>query len=107
MSFITVLLNCKANLLPNKGVYIYQPAKPGKATGERPTKRRKVSSAGKEDQKTDSQHFIPLLNGEESAESVQQRLDTYKQLWTEQDDKIQVGDIIAIIFGTCRSQLVM
>jgi predicted aldo/keto reductase-like oxidoreductase len=86
-----VLLQYKANLLPNKGVYIYQPAKPGKSANEPPKKRRKVSSTGAQDRKPDSQRFVPLLNGEESAEGVQQRLNTYKQLWSEQEQKIQVG----------------
>ncbi|CAI7622566.1 unnamed protein product [Penicillium manginii] len=72
-----------------QGVYIYQPAKPGKSANEPPKKRRKVSSAGAQDQKPDSQRFVPLLNGEESAEGVQQRLNTYKQLWSEQEQKIQ------------------
>lgn len=87
-----MLLQSEANLLLNKGVYIYQPAKPGKSANEPPKKRRKVSSTGVQGQKSDSQHFIPLLNGEESAEGVQQRLNTYKQLWSEQEQKIQVGD---------------
>ncbi|CAI7650831.1 unnamed protein product [Penicillium pancosmium] len=72
-----------------QGVYIYQPAKPGKSANEPPKKRRKVSSTGAQDPKSDSQQFIPLLNGEESAEGVQQRLNTYKQLWSEQEQKIQ------------------
>lgn len=74
-------------------MYVYQPAKPGKASGERPTKRRKVSTIGSGGQKSDAQSFLPLLNGEETAECVQLRHDTYKQLWSEQEDKIQVGDL--------------
>ena len=33
---------------------------------------------------------MPLLNGEEDAESVQLRYETYKQLWSKQENKIQV-----------------
>ncbi|KAK9860295.1 hypothetical protein MYU51_010763 [Penicillium brevicompactum] len=72
----------------NLGAYIYQPPKHGKA-GERPSKRRKVSSGGKLDEKSDIQHFVPLLNGEETPESAQLRYDTYKQLWSKQENKIQ------------------
>ncbi|OQE31442.1 hypothetical protein PENSTE_c001G01145 [Penicillium steckii] len=72
-----------------QGVYIYHPAKSGKSANEPPNKRRKVSSAASKDPKSSSQHFVPLLNGEESAEGVQQRLDTYKKLWTQQEQKIQ------------------
>ena len=76
-----------------KGVYIYQPAKPGKATGERPSKRRKVSSTNNGNKAFDNQCFVPLLNGDESAECVQLRYNTYKQLWGQQEQKIQVGQI--------------
>ncbi|OKO94340.1 Origin recognition complex subunit 3 [Penicillium subrubescens] len=73
----------------NQGVYIYQPVKPGKATGERPSKRRKVSSTNNQGQRSDVQCFVPLLNGEENAESSQLRHETYKQLWSAQEHKIQ------------------
>lgn len=73
-----------------KGVYIYQPAKPGKA--DRPSKRRKVSTGDNQEQPT-KQTFVPLLNGDESAECVQLRYDTYKELWSEQERKIQVGNM--------------
>jgi origin recognition complex subunit 3 len=71
-------------------VYIYQPAKPGKAAGERPSKRRKVSSTNDRGQRSDVQCFVPLLNGEENAESAQLRHKTYKQIWSAQEHKIQV-----------------
>ncbi|KAJ5577821.1 uncharacterized protein N7459_006785 [Penicillium hispanicum] len=73
----------------SQGVYIYQPAKPGKASGERPSKRRKVASTDARDQKSVAQSFVPLLDGEESTECMQLRYDTYKQLWSEQEHKIQ------------------
>ncbi|KAJ5552958.1 hypothetical protein N7494_002336 [Penicillium frequentans] len=73
----------------NQGVYIYQPAKAGKASGERPSKRRKVSMNKDSIEKLDGPGFVPLLNGDESAECVQLRYDTYKQLWSEQEHKIQ------------------
>ncbi|CEO58573.1 hypothetical protein PMG11_03285 [Penicillium brasilianum] len=73
----------------NQGVYIYQPANLGKATGERPSKRRKVASTDSRETKPDAQCFVPLLNGEENAESAQLRFETYKQLWSTQEDKIQ------------------
>ncbi|CAG7959445.1 unnamed protein product [Penicillium salamii] len=72
----------------NLGAYIYQPPKHAKAS-ERPSKRRKVSSGANLDEKPDRQHFVPLLNGEENVESVQLRYDTYKQLWSKQETKIQ------------------
>lgn len=74
-----------------QGAYIYQPPKHGKAAGERPSKRRKVSSGVNLDKKPDGQRFVPLLNGEENAESVQLRYDTYKKLWSKQENKIQVS----------------
>lgn len=36
---------------------------------------------------------MPLLNGDETAEYMQLRYDTYKQQWSEQEQKIQVRDI--------------
>ncbi|CAG8376167.1 unnamed protein product [Penicillium salamii] len=72
----------------NLGAYIYQPPKHAKAS-ERPSKRRKVSSVANLDEKPDRQHFVTLLNGEENVESVQLRYDTYKQLWSKQETKIQ------------------
>lgn len=78
-----------------QGVYVYQPAKSGKATSERPSKRRKVSSIGDGAQQSDAHCFLPLLDGEETAECVQLRHDTYKQLWSEQEDKIQVRETLA------------
>lgn len=76
-----------------QGVYVYQPAKLGKASGERPLKRRKVGSSDRRDQQSGAQCFVPLLNGEEASDCVQLRYDTYRQLWSEQENKIQVGDI--------------
>ncbi|KAJ5782221.1 Origin recognition complex subunit 3 [Penicillium paradoxum] len=71
------------------GAYIYQPPKHGKLAGERPSKRRKVSSITASDEKLDRKCFVPLLNGEENAESVQLRYDSYQQLWPKQEHKIQ------------------
>ncbi|KAJ5286861.1 hypothetical protein N7478_002547 [Penicillium angulare] len=73
----------------NQGVYIYQPAKSGKAAGERPSKRRKVSSTNMKKELSESQVFMPLLNGDESHECVKLRFDTYKRLWSDQENKIQ------------------
>ncbi|KAJ5675837.1 hypothetical protein N7462_008734 [Penicillium macrosclerotiorum] len=73
----------------NQGVYIYKPAKFGKATDERPPKRRKVSLTDNEGKQHNEQCFVPLLNGEETAECVKLRYDTYKQMWSEQEHKIQ------------------
>ncbi|KAJ5641070.1 Origin recognition complex subunit 3 [Penicillium herquei] len=74
----------------NQGVYIYQPAKPGKPSGERPSKRRKVSSTNITKETSENEGFVSLLNGDESPECVQLRYNTYKQLWAEQEDRIQV-----------------
>ncbi|KAF3398243.1 Origin recognition complex subunit 3 [Penicillium rolfsii] len=71
------------------GVYIYQPAKPGKATGERPSKRRKVSSTDNRERRSNVECFVPLLNGEENSESSKLRHESYKQLWSAQEHKIQ------------------
>lgn len=80
-----------------QGVYIYQPpnAKPGKAHNERPSKRRKVESGKQEKQENGPREtqpcpFAPLLNGEESASSVELRYNTYQRLWSKQETKIQV-----------------
>ncbi|KAJ5213163.1 hypothetical protein N7449_000332 [Penicillium cf. viridicatum] len=73
----------------NLGAYIYQPPKHGKSAGERPSKRRKVSSTADKDEQPDRQRFVPLLNGDENAESVQLRYDTYQELWSKQEHKIQ------------------
>ncbi|KAJ5804253.1 uncharacterized protein N7518_000556 [Penicillium psychrosexuale] len=73
----------------NLGSYIYQPPKHGKSAGERPSKRRKVSSTTGRDDQADQQRFVPLLNGDENAESVQLRYDTYQELWSKQENKIQ------------------
>ncbi|KAJ5915386.1 hypothetical protein N7466_011319 [Penicillium verhagenii] len=73
----------------NQGVYIYQPAKAGKPSSERPSKRRKVSMTQDPNEKLDGPGFVPLLNGEESADCVQLRYNTYKQLWSDQEHKIQ------------------
>lgn len=59
--------------------------------GERPSKRRKVSSTTDKDEQPDRQHFVPLLNGDENAESVQLRYDAYQELWSKQEHKIQVS----------------
>lgn len=75
-------------LIKTQGAYIYQPPKHAKAS-ERPSKRHKVSSGAHSDELTDRQRFAPLLNGEENADSVQLRYDTYKQLWSKQEGKIQ------------------
>lgn len=75
----------------SQGSYIYQPPKHGKSAGERPSKRRKVSSTTGRDDQADQQRFVPLLNGDENAESVQLRYDTYQELWSKQENKIQVS----------------
>lgn len=84
--FLPCLFDRGANR--TQGVYIYQPTKPGRATAERPSKRRKVAPAGNQ---SDIQCFVPLLNGDETAECVQLRYRTYQQLWSEQEHKIQVS----------------
>ncbi|KAI9934423.1 hypothetical protein ASPWEDRAFT_117815 [Aspergillus wentii DTO 134E9] len=74
--------------LNNQGVYIYQPAKPSKANGERPSKRRKVAE-DKKDQGDQLYPFAPLLDGDENAASIELRYSTYQKLWSEQEQKIQ------------------
>ncbi|BCR90809.1 putative origin recognition complex subunit 3 [Aspergillus chevalieri] len=80
--------------LNTQGVYIYRPAKPNKPQNERPSKRRKVESDGQERQDkkpqgTQACPFVPLLNGEESASSVDLRYNAYQRLWSKQEAKIQ------------------
>lgn len=88
-------LNCDFSLRTDKkqSVYVYQPAKAGKASGERRLKRRKVGSSESRKQQPAAQSFVPLLNGEETSECVRLRYDTYKELWSEQENRIQVGII--------------
>lgn len=81
----------------SKGVYIYRPAnaKPNKPQNERPSKRRKVEPDGQGKQENKAQGtqvcpFVPLLNGEESAFSVDLRYNAYQRLWSKQEAKIQV-----------------
>ncbi|RDW81778.1 putative origin recognition complex subunit 3 [Aspergillus mulundensis] len=72
----------------SQGVYIYRPADAGKALGERLSKKRKVIQ---EPKKTREElcPFVPLLNGDESGKSVRLRYQTYEQLWSIQEAKIQ------------------
>ncbi|KAL3465388.1 origin recognition complex subunit 3 N-terminus-domain-containing protein [Aspergillus heterothallicus] len=76
------------NFSNNQGVYIYRPADAEKPLGERPSKRRKVVQDLK---KTDNNHcpFVPLLNGDEPEQYVRSRYQTYEQLWSTQEAKIQ------------------
>lgn len=84
-----------------QAVYVYQPAKPGKASGERPSKRRKVASANNREQQEGTQCFAPLLNGDETPGCIQARYDTYKQLWSEQEQKIQVRNVGLVFWRSC------
>ncbi|OJJ46290.1 hypothetical protein ASPZODRAFT_133320 [Penicilliopsis zonata CBS 506.65] len=74
--------------LNNQGVYIYAPPKQSKGNGERAPKRRKIHSNTAHNT-VEGVPFVPLLNGEEDAESVRCRYTTYKQFWSQQDRKIQ------------------
>lgn len=78
--------------VPNnvQGVYIYRPTDLSKAHGERPTKRRKVLSS-KQEPEQNVRLFAPLLNGNESPESVDLRYKTFRRLWDAQEAKIQVS----------------
>ncbi|RHZ72595.1 hypothetical protein CDV55_103109 [Aspergillus turcosus] len=72
----------------NQGVYIYKPSNQNKSHGERPSKRRKVQSGRKTEIDT-VYPFVPLLNGDELESAVKLRYETYQQLWSEQEAKIQ------------------
>jgi origin recognition complex subunit 3 len=72
----------------SQGVYIYRPADPGKAHGERPLKKRKVTQEPKPPSE-DTCPFVPLLDGDESEQSIKLRYQTYEQLWSVQEAKIQ------------------
>ncbi|KAL4913159.1 origin recognition complex subunit 3 N-terminus-domain-containing protein [Aspergillus aurantiobrunneus] len=76
------------NLSNTQGVYIYRPADAGKAHGERRSKKRKVTQEPRKPIE-DSCPFVPLLNGDESEKSVRLRYQTYEQLWSIQEAKIQ------------------
>ncbi|KAL4996536.1 origin recognition complex subunit 3 N-terminus-domain-containing protein [Aspergillus recurvatus] len=65
----------------SQGVYIYKPADAGKAHGERPSKKRKVTQEPKPPIEGTCQ-FVPLLNGDESEQSIRLRYQTYEQLWS-------------------------
>lgn len=70
-------------------MYLYHPANVPKASGERPLKRRKVVP---EKQSENTTHpFVPLLDGDETAASVETRYNFYQKLWSEQETKIQVS----------------
>ncbi|KAL5337801.1 origin recognition complex subunit 3 N-terminus-domain-containing protein [Aspergillus crustosus] len=73
-----------------QGVYIYKPANTGKDHGERPSKRRKITQESKQlDTAVESCPFVPLLNGDETEESIQLRYRTFEQVWSVQEAKIQ------------------
>lgn len=74
----------------SKGVYIYRPADAGKAHGERPLKKRKVTQEPKPPSE-DTCPFVPLLDGNESEQSIKLRYQTYEQLWSVQEAKIQAS----------------
>ena len=77
-----------------QGVYVYHPlgARPAKATGERPSKRRKVKTRDTESQQQNKVlPFVPLLNGHEAPETVQLRYNTYNEFWSKREVKIQVS----------------
>jgi hypothetical protein len=61
------------------------------STDDRPVKRRKTGP-GKTPTKQDSPSpiFVPLLDGAESAECVQLRHKGYKDLWTIEEQRINV-----------------
>ncbi|KAL4752660.1 hypothetical protein BDW72DRAFT_191823 [Aspergillus terricola var. indicus] len=65
----------------SQGVYIYRPADAGKAHGERPLKKRKVTQEPKP-LSEDTCPFVPLLDGDESEQSIRLRYQTYEQLWS-------------------------
>lgn len=78
--------------IPNtsQGVYIYRPTDSSKAHGERPSKRRKVLST-KQEPEQNARLFAPLLNGDESPESIDLRYRAFQHLWGAQEAKIQVS----------------
>ncbi|KAL4940525.1 hypothetical protein BDV06DRAFT_196523 [Aspergillus oleicola] len=87
-----------------QGVYIYRPADAAKPHGERPSKKRRVTqehTVPGEDQCP----FVPLLNGDESEKSVQLRYQTYEQLWSIQEAKIQeiLNDVDAEVLNNVSS----
>ncbi|KAE8550305.1 hypothetical protein EYB25_006529 [Talaromyces marneffei] len=67
------------------GIYVYHPTD----NGERSSKRRKVSTSNenKPHQNIQSQVFVPLLNGKESAELVDGRKAAFKELWSSQEER--------------------
>lgn len=69
-------------------MYIYQPTAAARTEG-RPFKRRRVQSENTE--KDGEGLFAPLLNGYEAPEMVDLRYKTYTELWSEQEQKIQVS----------------
>ncbi|KAL3475337.1 origin recognition complex subunit 3 N-terminus-domain-containing protein [Aspergillus californicus] len=71
----------------NQGVHIYRPANAA-TSQERSSKKRKITQ---EPKKSDVNlcPFVPLLNGDESEKSVRLRYQTYEQLWSTQEAKIQ------------------
>ncbi|RAH76418.1 origin recognition complex subunit [Aspergillus japonicus CBS 114.51] len=72
----------------SQGVYIYRPADKIKSSGERPTKRRKVTRTNVP-KAANSRPFVSLLNGDEEAKSIELRYRTYQQFWSAQEAKIK------------------
>jgi hypothetical protein len=72
-------------------VYIYKPAKAAEASEERSSKRRKVSKEKKNVQENEWLPFVSLLNGKEPYSLVQLRHSTFQQLWSRQEEEIEVS----------------
>ncbi|KAL4927905.1 putative origin recognition complex subunit 3 [Aspergillus undulatus] len=106
---VTDFLDADSGALPEvfsntQGVYIYRPADAAKPHGERPSKKRKVTQDPTISSE-DSCPFVPLLNGDESDTSVRLRHQTYEQLWSAQEAKIQevLNDVDAEVLDNVSS----
>lgn len=69
---------------------MYKPLGSLNARDERPSKRRKVSKPESSGDDA-SLPFAHLLDGKETADSVKLRYDLFQQVWSRQDDEIQVS----------------
>ncbi|EEQ88891.1 origin recognition complex subunit 3 [Blastomyces dermatitidis ER-3] len=76
------------NGLEHQSTYVYKPVQKNTSQNERPSKRRKVSSALAHEKQNDLL-FAPLLEGNEDMESVKLRYSLFQEFWETQEQQIQ------------------
>ncbi|PGH10089.1 origin recognition complex subunit 3 [Blastomyces parvus] len=74
--------------LEHQSSYVYKPVQKNAPQNERPSKRRKVSSAPASRNQNDLP-FAPLLEGKEDVKSVKLRYSLFQEFWDSQEQQIQ------------------